>query len=315
MPPEEKIEILKNFLRLSHISRDEFLFYCPYCEHHKPKMSVNLGKNAYKCWVCDTKGNNIWRLVRKFGAPSDKRKWGALENRVDVTESIYEKIFGTPEEGLVEGVELPKEFVSLTSKELLVGGKKAKKYLLNRGMTERDIARWKVGYCDSGEYEGRVIFPSFNYAGKLNYFVGRSHSGDWMKYKNPTVSRDVIFNELNIDWKEKVCLVEGIFDAVKAGINSIPLLGSTLNEKSVLFQKIVSSDTIVYLALDQDAERKTMKMIKKFLFHGVEVYRVNVDGYDDVGSMSKEIFTRRFKRARLITSEDYLRESIRKIGA
>jgi len=234
--PEEKIEILKNFLRLSHISRDEFLFYCPYCEHHKPKMSVNLGKNAYKCWVCDTKGNNIWRLVRKFGAPSDKRKWGALENRVDVAESIYEKIFGTPEEGLVENVELPKEFVSLTSKELLVGGKKAKKYLLNRGMTERDIARWKVGYCDSGEYEGRVIFPSFNYAGKLNYFVGRSHSGDWMKYKNPTVSRDVIFNELNIDWKEKVCLVEGIFDAVKAGINSIPLLGSTLNEKSVLFQ-------------------------------------------------------------------------------
>jgi len=313
MSAEDKLDVLKGFLNLSHISRDECLFYCPYCEHHKPKMSVNLDKNVYKCWVCDTKGNNIWRLVRKFGDSSDKRKWRSFEDEVDITDSVYEKIFGTVKEE-EEKIELPQEFVSLTNRNLLVGGKRAKKYLLNRGLTDRDIARWKIGYCASGEYKNRVIIPSFNKDGKLNYFVGRSYSDDWMRYKNPMVSRNIIFNELNVDWKERVCLVEGIFDAVKAGTNSIPLLGSTLNERSKLFQKIIENDTIVYLALDPDADKKSMEMIKAFLSHGIEVYTVDISGYEDVGSMSKEIFARRFKKAREITSDVYLHDSIRKSG-
>jgi len=313
MSAEEKLDVLKGFLNLSHISRDECLFYCPYCEHHKPKMSVNLDKNVYKCWVCDAKGNNIWRLVRKFGDSSDKRKWRSFEDEVDITDSVYEKIFGAVKEE-EEVVELPQEFVSLTNRNLLVGGKRAKKYLLNRGLTDRDIARWKIGYCASGEYKNRVIIPSFNKDGKLNYFVGRSHSDDWMRYKNPMVSRNIIFNELNVDWKERVCLVEGIFDAVKAGTNSIPLLGSTLNERSKLFQKITENDTIVYLALDPDADKKSMEMIKAFLSHGIEVHTVDISGYEDVGSMSKEIFARRFKKAREITSDVYLHDSIRKSG-
>ncbi len=313
MSAEDKLDVLKGFLNLSHISRDECLFYCPYCEHHKPKMSVNLDKNVYKCWVCDAKGNNIWRLVRKFGDSSDKRKWRSFEDEVDITDSVYEKIFGAVKEE-EEVVELPQEFVSLTNRNLLVGGKRAKKYLLNRGLTDRDIARWKIGYCASGEYKNRVIIPSFNKDGKLNYFVGRSHSDDWMRYKNPMVSRDIIFNELNVDWKERVCLVEGIFDAVKAGTNSIPLLGSTLNERSKLFQKIIENDTIVYLALDPDADKKSMEMIKAFLSHGIEVHTVDISGYEDVGSMSKEIFARRFKKAREITSDVYLHDSIRKSG-
>ena len=135
-----------------------------------------------------------------------------------------------------------------------------------------------------------------------------------MKYKNPMVSRDIIFNELNVDWKERVCLVEGIFDAVKAGTNSIPLLGSTLNERSKLFQKITENDTIVYLALDPDADKKSMEMIKAFLSHGIEVHTVDISGYEDVGSMSKEIFARRFKKAREITPDVYLHDSIRKSG-
>jgi len=313
MSAEDKLDVLKGFLNLSHISRDECLFYCPYCEHHKPKMSVNLDKNVYKCWVCDTKGNNIWRLVRKFGDSSDKRKWRSFEDEVDITDSVYEKIFGTVKEE-EEKIELPQEFVSLTNRNLLVGGKRAKKYLLNRGLADRDIARWKIGYCASGEYKNRVVFPSFNKDGKLNYFVGRSHADDWMKYKNPMVSRDIIFNELNVDWKERVCLVEGMFDAVKAGTNSIPLLGSTLNERSKLFQKITENDTIVYLALDPDADKKSMEMIKAFLSHGIEVHKVDVSGYEDVGSMSKEIFARRFKKAREITSDVYFHDSIRKSG-
>jgi len=55
-------------------------------------------------------------------------------------------------------------------------------------------------------------------------------------------------------------------------------------------------------------------MIKAFLSHGIEVHTVDISGYEDVGSMSKEIFARRFKKAREITPDVYLHDSIRKSG-
>ena len=40
----------------------------------------------------------------------------------------------------------------------------------------------------------------FDMDGYVNYFIARSFSNHWMWYKNPNASRDIIFNELNIDW-------------------------------------------------------------------------------------------------------------------
>ena len=55
------------------------------------------------------------------------------------------------------------------------------------------------------------------------------------------MSRDIVFNELFVDWKEKVYLVEGIFDAIAVGMNAIPILGSTINENSNLFKKLIKN--------------------------------------------------------------------------
>ena len=112
---------------------------------------------------------------------------------------------------------------------------------------------------------------------------------DWMKYKNPPASKDIIFNELYVDWDNDLVLVEGVFDAIVAG-NAVPILGSTLRENSKLFKKIVESDTPVYLALDEDVRDKELKIMKKLLTFGLEVYKIDTSGFDDVGSMTKNIF-------------------------
>ena len=54
--------------------------------------------------------------------------------------------------------------------------------------------------------------------------------------------KNIIFNELYVDWDSDLVITEGIFDAIKAGPNSIPLLGSTVRENSKLFQKIIKFD-------------------------------------------------------------------------
>jgi DNA primase len=179
------------------------------------------------------------------------------------------------------------------------------KYLQKRGVTKADILKWKIGYCFGGEYRNRIIVPSFDSDGDVSYFIARSYSGDSYKYKNPKASKDITFNELYIDWNKDLVLVEGVFDALVAG-NAVPILGSTLRTGSRLLREIVRNDTPIYIALDPDAAAKERKIIKTLLEYDVELYKIDVAGYEDVGSMPRDVFVERKNNATFIDSGDYL---------
>jgi DNA primase len=209
-----------------------------------------------------------------------------------------------PEENR-ESVELPENFVSLCSGSVPATGKHAMRYLLSRGVTKRDIIKWKIGYCFDGEYRNRIIIPSFDENGDCSYFIARSYSGDSYKYKNPRASRDIVFNDLFINWNSDLMLVEGVFDAIVCG-NAVPILGSTLRPGSDLLRKIVYNDTPIYIALDPDAAPKERRIIKMLLEYDIELYKIDVSGYEDVGSMPKEVFEERKNNASFIDRDDYL---------
>ena len=63
-----------------------------------------------------------------------------------------------------------------------------------------------MGYCLEGEYRNRIVVPSFDDDGDVNYFVGRSFTGDSYKYKNPRASKNIVFNELFVDWDSDLIL-------------------------------------------------------------------------------------------------------------
>ena len=250
-------------------------------------------------------GRSIRRIVRRFGNFEQLQEWDKLDDREDI--SRFDEIFEHRNEVKIpQRISLPEEFVTLTGKTHPPSATHAIKYLEKREVIKEDIIRWKIGYCVRGNYENRIIVPSFDEDGYANYFVARTYNGDWRKYLNPSLSRDIIFNELYIDWDLDVVLVEGVFDAIKTGPNAIPLLGSTLRENSKLFQAIVKNDAAIFLALDPDAEEKTTKLISKLLLYGIEVHKVDVSGYNDVGEMSKEEFLKRKETASFIGDDDYL---------
>ena len=303
----DKLKILKNILGKTYNSGDENLYSCPYCKHHKKKLSVNVDKDFFKCWVCDMSGRTVRRLVRRFGTFQQLQEWDKLSGKTDI--STFDEIFDfkyTPDP--LQRISIPDEFVTLTGKSQPTSSTHAMKYLENRGITSNDMLRWKMGYCVRGQYEGRIVIPSFDEEGYINYFVARAYDSNWRKYMNPSLSKDIVFNQLYVDWDSDIVLVEGVFDAVKAGTNSIPLLGSTLRENSKLFQEIVKNDSSVYLALDPDAEKKTLRMIKILLSYGIETYKIDISGYEDVGEMSKEEFSVRKSQAKAINPEMFSME-------
>ena len=282
----------------------ELLFTCPACGHHKRKFSVNLDKSVYKCWVCDYRGRNIRRVIRSYGSYNQLQKWDSISQRSDL-ERFAELFMEAERPEDKSKMELPEEFTSLCTGTIPATGTYALRYLQKRGITKDDIVKWKIGYCFSGEYRNRIIIPSFDEDGDCSYFIARSYSGDSYKYKNPRASKDIVFNELFIDWNSDLVLVEGVFDALVAG-NAVPILGSTLRKGSELLRKIVRNDTPIYIALDPDAADKERRIIKMLLEYDIELYKVDVTGYEDVGSMPKEVFEERKNNAAFIDGDNYL---------
>jgi len=312
LPERRKLNILSDILGYSYKSGSELLFSCPQCKHHKRKLSVNIEKDAFKCWICDYHGRSLRRLVRRYGNYNQRSEWSDLTGRVDLG-SFGEDLFSEDVLEEEQKVTLPEEFISLTSNSLPVHARPALRYLRQRGVTSEDITRWKIGYCPSGEYADRVVIPSFGLSGYCNYFVSRTYSNSWPKYKNPQAGRDIVFNHLYIDWDSDLVIVEGAFDAIVAGPNSIPVLGSSVRERSVIFQEIVRNDTPVYIALDPDAEKKSMYLINKLLEYGIEIYKINVSPYGDIAEMKKEVFEERKKEAELMNNDNYLFRAINSI--
>ena len=300
---DRKLKIVKEFLGSSYKSKDEFLFHCPKCKHHKKKLSLNFDKNVFKCWICDYVGKDIGRLIYSYGNSDTKSQWRTLTGVVDFSE-----VDEVEDEKIV--VKLPEEFISLTSKQVNPLSIMVRQYLKSRGLTRDDLVWWKMGYCPDGEYGKRIIIPSFDINGEVNYFIARSYTpGDWQRYKNPPAERDFIFNELYLDWNKDITIVEGVFDAIVAG-NAIPLLGSTLRENSYIFQKIIANCDKVYIALDDDAKSKEFKISDLFRLYGVDVYRIDTSGFGDVGEMDKKTFQARKKTAAFLSLDNYLLEKL-----
>ena len=304
-----KISFLKSVFGSGHINRGGIAVNCPSCSKDKPskkKLIIRIRDGAHHCWVCDLKGKTLRYTIKNFY--SDKiREY----NRV-YDESLLQEV---PEQENKKPT-IPAGFTLLaqnhSSRDPDI--RDTVTYAKNRGMSLRDFWGFKLGSCTAGKFKRRLIVPSFDAEGDLNYFVARSIDGRFPKYINARYpKRDLIFNEINLSWNKPVTLVEGPFDLFNAGENATCILGSSLNEKYLLFQKIIQNMTPVILALDPDAILKTMKIAEKFYQYGIEVKVADCSGYEDVGAMSRVEFRSRKKAAKYWKPADKLVHLISKI--
>jgi len=68
----------------------------------------------------------------------------------------------------------------------------------------------------------------------------------------------------------------------------------------------MKEDAGVYIALDPDAKKKELEVIKTLLDFDIEVWKVDLGDNQDVGSMGKDHFQECMENATLITPDNYL---------
>jgi len=255
-------------------NNDNIAFHCPFCHHHKPKLEINLSTQYWHCWVCNAAGRKISVLYRKLNVA--REKISQIIKLLDETEFKPSKTTtDTPVVTLPNGYRPLWKFDKGSPDY-----RNAIHYLRRRGVTIHDILKYRIGYCESGEYSGKIIIPSFDANGSLNYFVARAfYESDSFKHKNPKVSKDIIGFELHINWELPIVLVEGAFDAIAIRRNAIPLFGKTIS--NTLKKRIVERRVkTIYICLDRDARKQALETAEYFISNGIEVFFVDLTGKD-----------------------------------
>lgn len=249
-------------------------FHCPFCKHHKPKLEIDPKSGFYHCWTCEpaTKGRSLTSLLRKLHAsPAQiaEMKTYFPDGKTEVEDKKY------------AAVQLPKEFLPLSKNSSNLTYRQARAYVKSRGITEEDILKYNIGYCERGRYSNSIIVPSYNKTGRINYFISRSFEKDpARKYNAPSCNKNELIGlEYFINWNVPVILCEGIFDAIALKRNAIPLFGKTI-PRALMLKLVENNVKTVYLALDNDALRESFNYALELINLGKDVYLIELGGKD-----------------------------------
>ena len=252
------VEIISEFLgepKKVYENTSQVSWNCPVCDEggNKGNLEVNIEKSLFHCWSCgDYEGTHgsLGKLFDKFGNKKQKKLYQVLKPETIIKREKKKKT-----------LKLPDRFTQFKdSSKIYPIRRQAMNYLNGRGITDDMIERYGIGFCDNGDHAGRIVIPSYNKKGELNYYIARSWDPmSRAKYKNPEAEKDkIIFWENLIDWNKDIFLVEGAFDGLFLD-NVIPMLGKHMSE--LLFETIyMNAKSNIIICLDADAWQNAVKL-------------------------------------------------------
>jgi DNA primase len=297
-------------------------FNCPVCTEEnngipdgKYNLEFTFGKalksgGLFQCWRCssydETMKGSGFNLVKRFGTRDQYREYKRLVKEI-YESKLYDYFLSTAitdSANATKTIELPSTFKHLVINEC--EDKKLLEYIEKRQITQEMADRFSLGYTSREESDwtmrNRIIIPSYDSFGDLNYYVGRDFVGKTrMKYKNCNVDKkSVIFQESLINWDSTIYLCEGVFDAMRFPSNGVSMLGKVLTSDTYLFHEIVTkANADVVIVLDGDTQEIETKKIYKLLNFGRLQGKIEyIDLYNGISNYKdmSEIFEHEGKR-------------------
>lgn len=284
------VDVLESFLgehRKHNEDTGQISFDCPACSEDKAmpegdgkgnlEINYNLGK--FRCWACQDVNNMhgpVMKLLKRYASPKNIRDYLLVKPDAD---EVHDKEHKDVVVTLPEGYKKLSECTSMDYKSDM-----AKRYLYERGITDEIIKEFSIGYTIRGKYHHRIIIPSYDIDGKLNYFIARwfSREKTKLKYINPEAEKqEIIFNEGKLNLDATIYLVEGTTDHIVTP-NSIPLLGKYISPKLLELLHDHAMGYIV-IVLDDDAWEDAKNLYRQLNFGNLR-NRIKIvrcpEGYD-----------------------------------
>lgn len=333
------VDVISERVRLRKAGRN-FTGLCPFHNEKTPSFSVSQEKQIYKCFGCGEAGNVISFVMKDKNLPFvEAVKY--LANRANIPLEMHngEKSKSAKKKDLLYrvNVEAAKFFFSN-----LMNNQNAKEYFLNRGIKEETIKKFGLGFANDSwnslmfylrkkgindvlleeaglisvnkekgrkydRFRNRVMFPVFDYQGKVIGFGGRVLDDSKPKYLNSPET--LVFQKgtnlygLNFALKHNMSeryfvIVEGYMDLISLhqyGItNVVASLGTALTINQARLLKRYADKVIISYDADMAGQMATLRGLEILRTSGFDVRVLNIpqgkDPDEYVRSNGKEAF-------------------------
>ena len=343
------VDIISDYMHLEK-SGSNYTGLCPFHSEKTGSFMVSKSKQIYKCFGCNAGGDVIsfvmrWENVDFMEAVKIlARKCGITLDR-NISEEEKKKI-----QEINKFREIHTEAARFYFANLLRTKNPGYEYLRKRGLSDKIIKKFGLGYSpnswnslmnyllskgydktdlvkcglithktESNKYfdrfRNRVMFPIFNYNGKVIGFGGRVLDDSLPKYLNSPET--LVFNKrmnlygLNISKKgikdDTLILVEGYMDLISLYQNNIENVVATLGtaltiEQAKLIRRFAKNVIISYDS-DQAGQNATLRAIDILLKADIKVKILNLKDCKDPDDFIKKYGFDGYKKA--IEESDY----------
>lgn len=317
-------EVVGHYVQLKKAGRN-LKGLCPFHSEKTPSFVVSPEKQICHCFGCN-KGGDIFTVVEELEGVNFAEALQLLADRAGVKADVskYKKKDKSEKDIYYKAHDLACEYFE----EKLYktnDGKKVLEYLHKRGLRDKTIKEFRLGYAPEqydglypyllkkgipkdvllkagllsaknlasdevyDKYRQRLIFPIFDYLGKVCGFGGRALSKDQMpKYLNSP--ENIIYNKSKLLYglsqakqavkeKDKLVIVEGYFDVVLPHQEGIKYLvassGTALSEDQVKMIKRLTHNVVTCFDSDSAGFEATKRSYFLFQAQGLNVKTVN----------------------------------------
>ncbi len=225
------VEVISSYIPLTMRGKNYF-GVCPFHDDHAPSMSVSKEKQIYTCFSCGATGN-VFKFLQDFEHISflDAVKKCADMSGIALDLKPTETQVSSKYKTLYDIYDVSLKFYQNNINSSI--GKKAKEYLYNRNLTDKEIKEFAIGLSlneydmlvkllqqkkysdkdilksglananDDGLYDiyrERIMFPLHDPSGRVIGYNGRAYQGDMTnKYVNSKETdifkkRDYLYN-------------------------------------------------------------------------------------------------------------------------
>lgn len=306
LPTPVLLESLERRFGLTWLSHggEQINVRCPYC--HKRGMSpdesghlgINTRINKAHCVKCGWGHGNASSWLESY----DVHLAVTFRDVIRETDDL-KKVFEVKKVQFDSSTTpLPREFrpISRNQNDFFT------KSLEDKGLSKELMLKSRIGFCDSGKYEGYVIFPFFE-EGETVYFQGRAAYPELLdnpktKKKNPDSKNGMGKNSwlYGIEGAKKGCkmvLVEGTLDQISSqdhldrcheGYCSVSLQGTSLSFPSPDRHPLNSqwgkikyfNPSEVLVMFDPDAYNKAKELAKILCITGLKARAIRLSEGD-----------------------------------
>ena len=290
---------------------------CPFHEEKTPSFVVSPEKQICHCFGCH-KGGDIFTFIQEKEGVTFVEAIEVLADKVGLKAELkkFKKTTSsTDKDDYFKAHELACDFF-VQQLYKTNDGKKVLEYLYKRGLDDKTIKEFRIGFAPDSydslyplllkkgiskkvlvksglvsskrvdadkiydKYRKRLIFPIFNYIGKICGFGGRALSKDQMpKYlnspENPIYNKSkelygLSFAKQAVKENDQLVVVEGYFDVIlpfKSGVkNVVATCGTALTEKQAQIVKRLTSNVVSCFDNDKagfDASTRAFSVLQK----------------------------------------------------